>query len=102
MYMKANIHPQFNEDAIVTCRSCGTTFTTGSILKNITMEVCSKCHPFYTGEQRFLDTKGRVEKFSKRMEDSKKYVDQLKNKKLKKHQKEEKKAKSLAELLGEV
>lgn len=102
MFMKANIHPTYHEDTLVTCRSCGTTFTTGSILKSLTMEVCNKCHPFYTGEQRFLDTRGRVEKFTKRMEDSKQYVDQLKKKKQKKHEKEEKKAKSLAELLGEM
>lgn len=102
MLMKANIHPPFNEDVLVTCRSCGTTFTTGSILKSITMEVCNNCHPFYTGEQRFLDTKGRVEKFTKRMEDSKQYTEQLKKKKEKKYQKEEKKAKSLKELLGEM
>ncbi|MCX7996485.1 MAG: 50S ribosomal protein L31 [Patescibacteria group bacterium] len=100
--MKVNIHPKFFEDVVVTCRSCGATFTTGSTNPNIVMEVCNKCHPFYTGEQRFVDTKGRVEKFAKRMEDAKKYADLRKNKKDKKSGSAGKESKSLRELLGEV
>jgi len=64
--MKEKIHPKFYEDAQVTC-SCGNTFTTGSTRKQLKVEVCSKCHPFYTGERsRILDTAGRVERFKKR------------------------------------
>lgn len=100
--MKANVHPKYFDDAVVTCRSCGTTFTTGSTVKDILMEVCSKCHPFYTGEQRFMDTQGRVEKFQKRMEDAKKYAASYKSKKDKKLEKQQKQAKSLRELLGEI
>ncbi len=60
--MKENIHPKYN-DIEVTC-SCGNKFTTRSTLgKPLTIEVCSECHPFYTGKQKIVDTAGRVEKF---------------------------------------
>ncbi|OGA16421.1 MAG: 50S ribosomal protein L31 [Betaproteobacteria bacterium RIFCSPLOWO2_12_FULL_63_13] len=60
--MKTNIHPEYNE-VEVTC-SCGTKFTTRSTLgKPLKVEVCSSCHPFYTGKQKIVDTAGRVEKF---------------------------------------
>jgi len=62
--MKQGIHPNYNE-CVVTC-SCGETFTTGSVNKELKVEVCSKCHPFYTGKQKLLDTGGRVDKFKKR------------------------------------
>lgn len=64
--MKPKIHPKWNADALVTC-ACGHTFTTGSTLKTITVEVCSNCHPLYTGQQKFLDTAGRVDKFNQRV-----------------------------------
>lgn len=63
--MKKNIHPQYGP-ATVTC-SCGNTFTTGSTKSEIRVEICSACHPFFTGQQKILDTAGRVEKFQKRM-----------------------------------
>jgi large subunit ribosomal protein L31 len=63
--MKAKIHPKYYDNAKVTCL-CGNTFTTGSTKPEIRVEVCSKCHPFYTGEQRIVDTLGRVERFKKR------------------------------------
>jgi large subunit ribosomal protein L31 len=63
--MKDKIHPTFYEDAQVIC-SCGNTFTTGSTKKVLKVELCSKCHPFYTGEQKIVDTAGRVEKFRRR------------------------------------
>jgi len=63
--MKAKIHPKYFHDARVIC-SCGNTFTTGSTRKELKVEVCSKCHPFYTGERRVLDATGRVERFKKR------------------------------------
>jgi len=64
--MKEKLHPQYYTDAQVIC-SCGNTFTTGSTKKQLKVEVCGKCHPFYTGERsRMLDTTGRVERFKKR------------------------------------
>ena len=62
--MKEKIHPQYVE-ATVTC-SCGNTFTVGSTKPQLKVELCSKCHPFYTGEQRMVDTGGRVERFRRR------------------------------------
>jgi len=100
--MKMKIHPAYHNDAQVTCRSCSTTFTTGSTMKSIVMEVCNNCHPFYTGEQRFIDTQGRVEKFTKRMEDAKKYADMMKQKKKDKKEGKSTSGKSLRELLGDV
>lgn len=64
-YMKIDIHPQYNTEAKVTC-ACGNTFTTGSTKKELSVEICSVCHPFYTGATRTLDTAGRVEKFKVR------------------------------------
>jgi large subunit ribosomal protein L31 len=63
--MKKNIHPEYHSDCKVTC-ACGNTFTTGSTLKEIRTELCSECHPFYTGKQKFVDTARRVEKFQER------------------------------------
>lgn len=62
--MKKNIHPEYME-AQVTC-SCGNTFTTGSTKPVLKVELCSKCHPFFTGERRIVDTARRVERFKKR------------------------------------
>jgi len=63
--VKAEIHPQYYTDATVTC-ACGNSFTTGSTRKLLKVEVCSKCHPFFTGERRVMDTAGRVERFKRR------------------------------------
>lgn len=98
--MKSTIHPKYNHDVKITC-SCGNTFVTGSTKTAISVEVCSKCHPFYTGEHRFVDTKGRVEKFQKKQQTAKIYHTKLAYKKLKKGQKEEKEVKTLKELLAE-
>jgi len=62
--MKDKIHPKYYE-ATVTC-GCGATFVTGSTKEKITVEICSSCHPFFTGTQKFVDTAGRVEKFQKK------------------------------------
>jgi large subunit ribosomal protein L31 len=59
--MKAGIHPQYKETT-VTC-ACGNTFTTRSTAENIHVEICSQCHPFYTGKQKLVDSAGRVDKF---------------------------------------
>src|SRR5437763_17195455 len=63
--MKVQIHPTFYEDAVVTC-ACGNTFTTGSTRKQLKTEICSVCHPFFTGTQRIVDTGGQVERFRER------------------------------------
>jgi large subunit ribosomal protein L31 len=63
--MKPTIHPQFNLTATVTC-ACGNTFKTGSTAESLHTEVCSQCHPFYTGKQKLLDAAGSIDKFKKR------------------------------------
>jgi large subunit ribosomal protein L31 len=63
--MKDKIHPNYYDSAKVTCL-CGNTFTIGSTKAEIRVEVCSKCHPFYTGEQRIVDSMGRVERFKRK------------------------------------
>ncbi len=62
--MKPKIHPEY-VDCKVTC-GCGNAFLTRSTRKEVHVEVCSNCHPFYTGKQKFLDTAGRIEKFNKK------------------------------------
>ena len=63
--MKDKIHPQYYTDAQVVC-ACGNTFTIGATKKVLKIELCSKCHPFYTGQRRMIDTGGRVERFKQR------------------------------------
>jgi len=65
--MKKGIHPNWHPNAPVTC-SCGNAFTVGSIQEGIDVDICSKCHPFFTGEVRFVDRQGRVERFIKKMQ----------------------------------
>jgi large subunit ribosomal protein L31 len=64
--MRAQIHPTFHVDAVVHCL-CGNTFRTGSTHPELKTEVCSVCHPFFTGQQRIVDTGGQVERFQKRL-----------------------------------
>lgn len=71
--MKENIHPTFYTDAQVIC-ACGNTWTTGSTKKVIHTDVCSKCHPFYTGEQRIVDTEGQVDRFYKKLQARQQYI----------------------------
>lgn len=63
--MKADIHPKYYQDAKVTC-ACGNSFTTGSTLPELSVEICSNCHPFFTGEMRLVDTQGRIERFQEK------------------------------------
>jgi large subunit ribosomal protein L31 len=78
--MKKDIHPTFYPDATVIC-ACGNTWTTGSTKKVIHTEVCSKCHPFFTGQQtRLLDVEGQVDRFYKKLQARQDYVDQQKAK----------------------
>ncbi len=63
--MKKGIHPNY-QTITVTCTTCGNTFQTGSVLKEMRVDTCSNCHPFYTGKQTFAQADGRVERFNKR------------------------------------
>jgi len=76
--MKKDIHPKYYPNAQVKC-ACGNTFTVGSTKEFIEIEICSKCHPFYSGKEKIIDTMGRVEKFRKRL--AKKEVVRKKSKK---------------------
>jgi len=66
VFMKKDIHPKYYPNATVKC-ACGNTFTVGATKEFIEVEICSKCHPFYTGKEKIVDTLGRVEKFRKRL-----------------------------------
>jgi len=94
--MKANIHPLYYFDAVVTC-ACGNTFTTGSTKQKIQVEVCAACHPFYTGQARFIDTQGRVERFQQKQAKSVTY-----KKKVKKQTGVEDAPRSLKEMLTQA
>lgn len=96
--MKAQIHPQYFDQAQVIC-SCGNKFTTGSTQEVIHVELCSKCHPFYTGEERFIDSRSTIDKFRKKQEFAKLHI-------AKKKEDQKKKAdnapKTLREMLMEI
>ncbi len=64
--MKTDIHPQYFDNAKMSC-ACGHTWTTGSTLPELHLDICSNCHPFYTGKDKVLDTRGRIDKFKKRV-----------------------------------
>lgn len=64
--MKPGIHPKYNEDGVV-CTTCGTHWKIGSTRSGMRVEICSNCHPFYTGEQRIVDTAGQVDRFMRRL-----------------------------------
>lgn len=63
--MKESIHPQYYPNAPVTC-VCGATWTTGSAQKELRVDICSNCHPYYTGKQQRVDTEGRVDRFRRK------------------------------------
>jgi large subunit ribosomal protein L31 len=98
--MKTDIHPKWHADAQVTC-ACGNSFTVGSTKPSIRVEICHKCHPFFTGEMKYVDTLGRVEKFQKRQEAAKITMQQVIEKKKKKQERQEqmRNPKSLREML---
>lgn len=75
--MKPGIHPEYFPEAIVTC-SCGNSWTTGSTVERIHTDVCSDCHPFYTGEQRIVDTEGQVDRFYRKLEAREGYLQDAK------------------------
>lgn len=64
--MKQDIHPKYYPDAQIHC-ACGNKWTTGSTMPEISVEICNNCHPFYTGKEKMLDTRGRVDRLKKRM-----------------------------------
>lgn len=74
--MKEEIHPTFYPDALIVC-ACGNTWTTGSTMKEIHTDVCSNCHPFFTGEQRIVDTEGQVDRFYKKLQARQDYIDEV-------------------------
>lgn len=98
--MKDGIHPKWYPDAQVVC-ACGNMFKVGSTRETIHVEICHKCHPFFTGEMKFVDTLGRVEKFQKKQAFAKTQVGVIAAKKLKKQNKpiEDKRPKTLREML---
>lgn len=63
--MKEGIHPKYNNEAVVKC-ACGNTFVTGSVKDELKVEICSQCHPFFTGKQKIVDVGGRVDRFKKK------------------------------------
>jgi large subunit ribosomal protein L31 len=71
--MKSGIHPKYYPNATVTC-ACGNTWHTGSTVESIQTDVCSNCHPFYTGEQRIVDTEGQVDRFYKKLQARQEYL----------------------------
>lgn len=87
--MKKDIHPKYYEKAKVTC-SCGNTFEVGSTEPEIHVEVCSACHPFYTGTAKFIDTAGRVDKFRNRVRKAEEMQEQKKQATKKNNPKEKK------------
>ncbi len=74
--MKSDIHPTYYPDAKVIC-ACGNTWTTGSTMKLITTDVCSRCHPFFTGEQRIVDSEGQVDRFYRKLQARQDYLNDL-------------------------
>ena len=78
--MKQGIHPTYYPDAKVSCASCGNTWTTGSTQKEIRVEICSKCHPFFSGESaRMIDIEGQVDRFYKKLQVRQSYVEDKKS-----------------------
>lgn len=92
--MKKDIHPKYYNNAKVTC-ACGAAFSVGSTQENIYVEICSQCHPFFTGKEKLLDTAGRVDKFKARMEAAKKYQSTKEQKNQKTEEPKKEKAKKL-------
>lgn len=95
--MKASIHPQYNDQAQVIC-VCGNKFTTGSTKEILHIELCYKCHPFYTGEQRFVDSASRIQKFQNKQKVASTFI-ATKQKKVEDKKKKDDGPKTLREML---
>lgn len=96
--MKTTIHPKWYPESQVSC-ICGNVFTVGSTVASISVNTCSKCHPFFTGEQKFVDTEGRVEKFQKKQKEAVEKQKVILEKKKKQATKEAYRPKTLREML---
>ena len=83
--MKSDVHPTWYPEAKITC-ACGNTYTIGATKADIRVEICSKCHPFFTGEMKFVDTLGRVEKFQEKIKNAQAKAGELAEKKKKKEE----------------
>ena len=106
--MKKATHPKWYPKAKVTC-TCGSEFTVGSTLPKLEVEVCSACHPFYTGKEKFIDTEGQVEKFERRRLEAEKAAKKIEKKLEKKRKEKERKEKeererpkTLKEMLAKI
>jgi len=97
--MKQSTHPQYFDNSVTICSSCGTKYTIGSTKEEIHVELCSSCHPFYTGEQRFVDSASRIQKFQKKQEVASLHVTK---KKEKEDTRKDNAPKTLREMLLEV
>lgn len=98
--MKANIHPTYFANAQVIC-ACGNVMTIGSTKQTIHVELCYKCHPFYNGEQKFVDSASRIQKFQKKQDIAKQYISKIAKKQEEKKSKDSG-PKSLAEMLAAI
>lgn len=96
--MKKGIHPNWHHDCVVTC-GCGNTFVTGSVSPTLKVDICSACHPFFTGEMRFVDRQGRVDRFVQKMKKAQQLQTTTKTKKAAKKQADD--SKSYQEILRE-
>jgi large subunit ribosomal protein L31 len=99
--MKSNTHPTWHNQAKVTC-SCGNVFTTGSTLPELSVDICAACHPFYTGEMKFVDVQGRVEKFQAKLKQAESYKKQNEQKKVKKVKRQQDASRSLKDVLTDL
>jgi len=99
--MKAKIHPQYYNEAQVSC-ACGNVFKVGSTRNQISVEICYKCHPLFTGEERFVDTQGQVEKFMAKRDFAKKYLEKRKEQSNKTQAKKAYQPKTLKDLLSSI
>jgi len=98
--VKADIHPKVH-DLEVVCTSCGTRWPTTSTKQNLRVDICAKCHPFYTGEQRIVDTAGQVDRFMRRLQNSQQQQADAARRRDEKAKPEPKKPSLLQEIYGE-
>ena len=102
--MQKGIHPKYNTNVTVTC-ACGNTFLTGSTVDEIKIEICHKCHPFYTGQKKYVDTEGKVERFQRLQSQAKKQSGKISKRKAKKRgisTSQDGAAKSLKQMIDDV
>jgi large subunit ribosomal protein L31 len=97
--MKKDTHPKWYPEAKISC-ACGHEFSTGATVPEIKVEICSQCHPFYTGQEKLVDTAGRVEKFERKRAAAEKRGTAKTQKKQKREKEVEERPKTLKEMLG--